>query len=58
MKRVTLRVPEKHISRIERLVDMDEYPNRSEAIRCYIKNGLRDDEAATTGRGYNPNPAD
>lgn len=37
MRRVTLRIPEQQIEKVEALVDAGEFPNRSEAIRAGIR---------------------
>lgn len=38
------------VDRVERQVDSGVYPNRSEAIRQYVRDGLEDDEDAEDGR--------
>lgn len=35
-ERVTFRIPEEMLEQVEELVDEDEYPNRSEAIRSAL----------------------
>jgi Arc/MetJ-type ribon-helix-helix transcriptional regulator len=41
MKLVTLHVPETYIDGLEKLVDSNLYPNRSEAIRIAIRDLLK-----------------
>lgn len=38
MEKVTLRIPEKQLEKVEKLVEEGEYPNKSEVLRS----GLRD----------------
>ena len=44
MERVTLRIPEQQIERVEQLVERGEYPNRSEAIRSAVRELVDDEE--------------
>jgi antitoxin ParD1/3/4 len=37
MERVTLRIPKQQIEEVERMVELGEYPNRSEAIRAAVR---------------------
>ncbi len=37
MDRVTLRIPRQQIEAVEQLVETGQYPNRSEAIRCAVR---------------------
>lgn len=52
MERVTLRMPEPLLKRIDRQVDNGVYPSRSEAIRDYSRDGVESDEDAEDGRSY------
>lgn len=56
MDKVTIRLPAHLIRRADRQVDRGEYPNRSEAIRSYIRNGLEADEAAEDDKVQPLNP--
>lgn len=40
MKRVTLRVPEEQLDKIETLVENGEYPSKSEVLRSGLRNEL------------------
>lgn len=57
MERVTFRINDAQLARVDRLVDRGEYPNRSEAIRQYIRTGVKADEDAEDGRPRPLNPA-
>jgi Arc/MetJ-type ribon-helix-helix transcriptional regulator len=37
MKQISLNLPERYLEHLDRLVDQDKYPNRSEAIRVAIR---------------------
>jgi len=37
MERVTLRIPKQQIEEVEQMVELGEYPNRSEAIRAAVR---------------------
>ena len=37
MERVTLRIPKQQIEEVERMVELGDYPNRSEAIRAAVR---------------------
>ena len=50
MERVTFRIPSGQLKRVDRLVNRGEYPNRSEALRQYIRDGVKADEADEDGR--------
>lgn len=41
MIRVTLRMPVKHVDELDELAAQGEFPNRSEAVRDFVRNGLR-----------------
>ncbi len=41
MKLVTLHIPEQYVEGLERLVESNLYPNRSEAIRIAIRDLLK-----------------
>lgn len=54
MQRVTLRVPEGMLDRLDRRVERGEYPSRSEAIRCGIRevnSGLDEDSGEDDREG-------
>lgn len=42
MQRVTLRVPERQVEEVERMVEDGYFPNRSEAIRTAIRDMLEE----------------
>lgn len=42
MERITFRIPMEQKSEVDRLVDIGEYPNRSEAIRSLVRDGLNE----------------
>ena len=44
MERVTLRIPKQQIESVERMVETGEYPNRSEAIRCAVREMLAEQD--------------
>ena len=44
MERVTLRIPEQQIDRVEQLVETGEFPNRSEAIRSAVRELINEKE--------------
>lgn len=44
MERVTLRMPVEMVRQLELLADDGLYPNRSEAIRSYVRDGLEDED--------------
>jgi Arc/MetJ-type ribon-helix-helix transcriptional regulator len=46
MDRITFRLPDRQLARIDRLVESGKYPSRSEAIRAYIRDGVQADETA------------
>lgn len=48
MERVTLRLPKDQAECLERMVEMGEYPNRSEAIRVAVREALEEDSGDTT----------
>lgn len=54
MERVTLRVPKQQIEEVEQMVEVGEYPNRSEAIRAAIRGMLK--EKHESGRPYEDRP--
>ncbi|WP_160134283.1 ribbon-helix-helix domain-containing protein [Halococcus salsus] len=37
MERVTLRIPKQQIEEVEQMVELGEYPTRSEAIRAAVR---------------------
>ena len=41
MKLITIHLPEKYIDKLEELVIMELYPNRSEAIRMAVRDLLK-----------------
>jgi Arc/MetJ-type ribon-helix-helix transcriptional regulator len=43
MERVTIRLPEKQLDELEELVEEGVFPTVSEAIRSYIRDGVRHD---------------
>ncbi|MHA1733844.1 MAG: ribbon-helix-helix domain-containing protein [Promethearchaeota archaeon] len=43
MKLITLHLPEAYLTGIERLVDLELYPNRSEAIRMAVRDLLKNE---------------
>jgi Arc/MetJ-type ribon-helix-helix transcriptional regulator len=45
MERVTLRMPDEQIARVEALVETGAFPSRSEAIRQAVRELLADREA-------------
>lgn len=54
MERVTLRIPRQQIEEIEEMVEVGEFPNRSEAIRSAVRDMLK--ERAESGRTYADKP--
>lgn len=44
MERVTLRIPKQQIEEVEQMVELGEYPNRSEAIRAAVREMLAEEE--------------
>ena len=42
MERVTLRIPKQQIEEVEQMVEMGEFPNRSEAIRAAVRDMLNE----------------
>lgn len=42
MKRITFRITKRQREEAERLVEIGEYPNLSEAIRSLVRRGLND----------------
>lgn len=42
MERVTFRVPFQQLEEVDLLVEQGEFPNRSEAIRTFIRDGLNE----------------
>lgn len=50
MERITFRLNEGTLKRVDRQVSRGEYPNRSEALRAYIRDGVKADEADEDGR--------
>lgn len=50
MERITFRLGEGTLKRIDRQVDRGEYPNRSEALRQYAREGVKRDEDDEDGR--------
>ncbi len=48
MERVTLRIPKQQIEEVEQMVEMGEFPNRSEAIRSAVRTMLNEQSDATT----------
>lgn len=50
MERITFRLNEGTLKRVERQVQRGEYPNRSEALRSYIRDGVKADENDEDGR--------
>ena len=48
MERVTLRIPKQQIEEVERMVEMGEFPNRSEAIRAAVRTMLNEQSDATS----------
>jgi antitoxin ParD1/3/4 len=47
MERVTLRIPKQQIEEVEEMVEMGEYPNRSEAIRSAVREMLAEQDTGT-----------
>jgi Arc/MetJ-type ribon-helix-helix transcriptional regulator len=45
-ERVTFRLPESQLEALEALAEQGEYPNRSEAIRCAVRQLLEDGDEA------------
>ena len=43
MERVTLRIPKQQIEEVEQMVELGEYPNRSEAIRAAVREMLAEE---------------
>ena len=43
MERVTLRIPKQQIEEVEHMVELGEYPNRSEAIRAAVREMLAEE---------------
>ncbi len=44
MKLITVNLPELYIASLDQLVGEKVYPSRSEAIRCAVRDLIRDDE--------------
>lgn len=44
MERVTIRIPESQLEKMETLVDNGEFPNRSEVLRSGLRTQLREYE--------------
>ena len=42
MERVTTRIPKRQVNSLEALVEQGEFPNRSEAIRAFVREGLKE----------------
>lgn len=42
MQRVTLRIPAEQVEEVEQLVERGVFPNRSEAIRTFVRDGLNE----------------
>lgn len=40
MERITFRIPKQQEEEVDRLVENGEYPNKSEAIRSLVRDGL------------------
>lgn len=56
MERVTLRIPKQQVEEVEQMVDVGEFPNRSEAIRSAVREMLNehdDTDEESQGRGRN-----
>lgn len=45
MERVTLRIPKQQIEEVEEMVEMGEFPNRSEAIRSAVRDLINEHDA-------------
>lgn len=54
MERCTIRLPERQLDDVDRLVDRGEYPNRSEAIRAAVRDMLREERERTDMRPRAP----
>ena len=50
MDRVTLRIPKQQIEAVEELVETGQYPNRSEAIRCAVRELVNEEYDAEPNR--------
>ena len=50
MDRVTLRIPKQQIEAVEQLVETGQYPNRSEAIRCAVRELVNEEFEPETPR--------
>jgi Arc/MetJ-type ribon-helix-helix transcriptional regulator len=50
MQQITFRLNDATLARLDRLVRRGEYPTRSEAIRQYIREGVKADEGAEDQR--------
>lgn len=50
MERLTVRIPKKHYEELTDLVEDDEYPNRSEAVREAVRDFLDDLDQDDGGR--------
>lgn len=44
MERVTLRIPKQQIEEVEQMVELGEYPNRSEAIRAAVRQMVAEED--------------
>lgn len=52
MERVTLRVPKQQLEEVESMVEVGEFPNRSEAIRSAIRDMVSDWEPPKETRSW------
>jgi len=43
MKLITVHLPKKWIEKLEQLSEKGVYPNRSEAIRCLLRQGMKEE---------------
>jgi len=50
LKLITLHLPEPYIQALDRLVKEKHYPNRAEAIRLFIRDGLYEELPKTEKR--------